>query len=151
MASELRRRALGKDTSSEDADAAITPPRGGSPVPAGKTVKIVHHDKTSSRKRKFGAIFLLGGLFGIVAAGFFAKSNDLIDFPDISDLSMDTWLDVLPDSFVKDLRDMVVCCLDVPSPWRIFVDSRCSYRKASAIWSTPTMPSPSVSRPSPRA
>jgi len=53
-------------------------------------------------------IFLLGGLSGIVAAGFFAKSNDLINFPGMGDLSMDSLFDVLPAGLVTDMRDLVV-------------------------------------------
>lgn len=51
---------------------------------------------------------MLGSLFGIIAAGFFAKTNDLIDFPGIGELSMGTLLDALPAGLVKDVRDLVV-------------------------------------------
>lgn len=74
-----------------------------------KNVKVVHH-KPRMRKRAHTAIFLLGSLFGILAAGFFAKRNDLIDFP-IGEISMDSFLDVLPRSLVADMRDLVVCSL----------------------------------------
>lgn len=70
----------------------------------GDKVKVVH----PKRKRKLGAIFLLGSLFGIIAAGFFAKTNDLIDFPDIGELSVDNLLDALPAGLVRDVRDLVV-------------------------------------------
>jgi len=39
-------------------------------------------------------------------AGFFAGRSDLIDFPELSDLSMDSLLDVLPAGFVSDARDL---------------------------------------------
>jgi len=67
----------------------------------------VHHGKT--RKRRNGIIFFLGGLFGIVVAGFFAGRSDLIDFPEFSELSMDSLIDVLPAGFVSDARDLAVC------------------------------------------
>jgi phospholipid:diacylglycerol acyltransferase len=67
----------------------------------------VHHGKT--RKRRNGLIFFLGGLFGILVAGFFAGRSDLIDFPEFSELSMDSLLDVLPAGFVNDARDLAVC------------------------------------------
>lgn len=102
MATELRRRKGNKQ--SEVLADAVTPARDQSPVKTGDQVKIVH----PKRKRKFGAIFLLGSLFGIIAAGFFAKSNDLIDFPEIGELSVDSLLDVLPAGLVKDFRDLVV-------------------------------------------
>ena len=104
MATTLRRRVLGNDTPSE------TPtPRDESPARPGEKVKVVHH-RPKTRKRKTTAIFLLGSLFGIIAAGFFAKSNDLIDFPEIGELSMDNLLDVLPAGLVKDMRELVVRC-----------------------------------------
>ena len=69
----------------------------------------VHHGKT--RKRRNGLIFFLGGLFGIVVAGFFAGRSDLIDFPEFGELSMDNLLDVLPAGFVSDARDLAVCVI----------------------------------------
>lgn len=115
MASELRRRmpkGKGKGKGNEDDEdiipseeaGEVTPVRGQSPVRPDEDVKVVHH----KRKRKLGAIFLLGSLFGIIAAGFFAKSNDLIDFPEIGELSVDNLLDILPAGLVKDVRDLVV-------------------------------------------
>jgi phospholipid:diacylglycerol acyltransferase len=71
--------------------------------------KIVGHKKAKGGKRRNGFIFFLGGLAGIVAAGLFAKNNDLIDLPELGDLSMDSLLDVLPANFVKDARDLMVC------------------------------------------
>ncbi|PKS07092.1 hypothetical protein jhhlp_005690 [Lomentospora prolificans] len=67
----------------------------------------VVQEKPKTRKRRNTFIFLLGSLFGIVAAGFFASTNDLIDFPELSDLSMDSLLDVLPAGIVKDYRDLL--------------------------------------------
>lgn len=55
-------------------------------------------------------IFLLGSLFGLIAAGFLAQSNDLIEFPELGELSMDSLLEVLPSNLVADLKDMVVRC-----------------------------------------
>jgi phospholipid:diacylglycerol acyltransferase len=69
-------------------------------------VVVVHKPKTRKRRNTF--IFLLGGLCGIVAAGFFAKSNDLINFPGIGELSMDSLFDALPAGLVKDMRDFAV-------------------------------------------
>lgn len=108
MSTELRRRAKGKGkgdkATSEPLE--VTPVDEDISIKPGEEVKIVrNHPK---RKRKLGAIFLLGSLFGIIAAGFFAKSNDLIDFPEIGDLSVDNLLDILPAGLVKDVRDLVV-------------------------------------------
>ncbi|KAK4185278.1 putative phospholipid:diacylglycerol acyltransferase [Podospora australis] len=106
MASTLRRRVLGADTPSESSPAPT--PRDQSPVRPGDKVKVVR-EKTR-RKRKTTGIFLLGSLFGLIAAGFFAKNNDLIDFPDfpeIGELSMDNLFEILPAGFVRDIRDIV--------------------------------------------
>lgn len=117
MASELRQRipqgkgkGKGRGSREEEVDVPVettedlTPVRGQSPIRAGEQVKVVR----PKRKRKLGAIFLLGSLFGIIAAGFFAKRNDLIDFPEIGELSVDNLLDILPAGLVKDVRDLVV-------------------------------------------
>lgn len=109
MASELRRRAVARGQHDNGASETLTPEsltpvREDSPIRPGDKVKLVH----PKRKRKLGAIFLLGSLFGIIAAGFFAKTNDLIDFPEIGELSVDSLLDVLPAGLVKDVRDLVV-------------------------------------------
>lgn len=114
MASELRRRvALKGDGTPPESPISVTPERDDSPVRPGDKVKILHHSQ-KTRKRRTGAIFLLGSLFGLIAAGFFAKSNDLIDFPEIGDLSVDSLLDVLPAGLVKDVRDLVVCFSNPP-------------------------------------
>lgn len=78
----------------------------GAPHPTSH-VHVVEHVHHKTRKRGLGFIFLLGSLFGIVAAGFFAKSNDLIDFPEFGDLSMDSLFDALPAGLVRDMRDLV--------------------------------------------
>lgn len=111
MASELRRRIALKgdgDGTPPESPISVTPERDESPIRPGDKVKVVHHNQ-KTRKRRTGAIFLLGSLFGLIAAGFFAKSNDLIDFPELGDFSVDGLLDVLPAGLVKDVRDLVVC------------------------------------------
>ncbi|KLU84553.1 phospholipid:diacylglycerol acyltransferase [Magnaporthiopsis poae ATCC 64411] len=110
MATTLRRRALKPE---ETPSPSITPtdtPRDASPAGRSakdKPVKTVVHVKPRTRKRRNTFIFLLGSLSGIIAAGFFAKTNDLIDFPEIGDLSVDNLLDVLPAGLVRDMKDLV--------------------------------------------
>ncbi|KAK2770844.1 phospholipid:diacylglycerol acyltransferase [Colletotrichum kahawae] len=103
-ASTLRRRAVPSDPQTESESST---PRDESPDKSEKHVHVVQHLKPKTRKRRNTAIFLLGSLFGIIAAGFFAKSNDLIDFPELGELSMDSLFDVLPAGLVKDMRDLV--------------------------------------------
>ncbi|RWA10577.1 hypothetical protein EKO27_g4544 [Xylaria grammica] len=106
MASELRRRAVGAEPSSNSPIPQT--PRDQSPVKPGDKVKIVHHhDKPPNRKRRSTFIFLLGSVFGLIAAGFLAQSNDLIEFPELGELSMDSLLDVLPSNLVADLKDLI--------------------------------------------
>ena len=73
--------------------------------------KVAHQNrnevKPKSRKRRNTFIFLLGSLFGLVAAGFFAQSKDLIYLPEIGELSMESIFEVLPAGFVSDIRDLV--------------------------------------------
>ncbi|KEY64383.1 hypothetical protein S7711_06412 [Stachybotrys chartarum IBT 7711] len=103
MATTIRRRVLREAESSDSQDATTEN------SPADQLTTHIHVvDKSPKhRKRGNGLIFLLGSLFGILAAGFFAKSNDLIDFPEIGDLSMDSLFDVMPAALVRDMRDMV--------------------------------------------
>ncbi|KAI1406324.1 LACT-domain-containing protein [Hypoxylon fuscum] len=108
MASTLRRRALGAaDNSSESTSSAPTP-RDESPVKSDDKVKIIHQEhRPKTRKRRNTLIFLLGILFGLVAAGLLAKNNDLIDLPEIGELSMDSLFDVLPAGLITDMKDLV--------------------------------------------
>jgi len=109
MASELRRRPVGADQPSNSSRPISKTPRDQSPAKPGEKVKIVHHhDKPPTRKRRNTFIFLLGSLFGLIAAGFLAQSNDLIEFPELGELSMDSLLDVLPAGLVTDMKELVV-------------------------------------------
>ncbi|KAL2135690.1 hypothetical protein VTI74DRAFT_7371 [Chaetomium olivicolor] len=113
MASTLRRRAAASETPFE-----TTPSEASTPTPTEQIhlvkpehedkIKVIHHHRPKTRRRRNTAIFLLGSLFGIIAAGFFAKSNDLIDLPEIGELSMDSLFDVLPAGLVKDVRELVI-------------------------------------------
>ncbi|KAH7271978.1 phospholipid:diacylglycerol acyltransferase [Fusarium solani] len=104
MATTLRRRNV-QETKAADSDDTS---RDESPTPNPAThVHVVEHVVPKTRKRRNTFIFLLGSLFGIIAAGFFASSNDLIEFPEFTDLSMDSLLDALPAGLVKDMRDLI--------------------------------------------
>ncbi|KAI0157059.1 LACT-domain-containing protein [Hypoxylon sp. FL1284] len=108
MASTLRRRAVGAADNSSESSSPVPTPRDESPVKPGDKVKIIHHDHTpKTRKRRNTFIFLLGSLFGLIAAGLLAKSNDLIDLPEIGELSVDSFLDVLPAGLITDLKDLI--------------------------------------------
>ncbi|KAI9052391.1 hypothetical protein LZ554_003739 [Drepanopeziza brunnea f. sp. 'monogermtubi'] len=110
--SDLRNRGKGKETASTPRDDS---PAKAEEVRLAPVSKITHDDgesshkhkpKKDSRKRRNGFIFVLGGLFGIAVAGFFAGRSDLIDFPEFGELSMDSLIDVLPAGFIRDAREI---------------------------------------------
>jgi phospholipid:diacylglycerol acyltransferase len=102
--SALRRRLLGTPTtSSREAS-----PAKAEEVRLAPASRITTGKAHKTRKRRNGFIFFLGGLFGILAAGFFAERSDLIEFPELRELSMDSLMDVLPAGFVRDARDLAV-------------------------------------------
>ncbi|KAL6400425.1 phospholipid:diacylglycerol acyltransferase [Ilyonectria robusta] len=102
MASTIRRRNVPKTKTVETEEIDVDD----NPATQSTTVHVVEHPH-KTRKRRNTFIFLLGILFGLIAAGFFASSNDLIGLPEFSDLSVETLLDVLPAGLVKDMRDLI--------------------------------------------
>jgi hypothetical protein len=50
----------------------------------------------------------LGGLFGIIVAGFFASSNDVFDMQALKDMNLDSIMDVLPAGLIKDAQALQV-------------------------------------------
>lgn len=107
MATSLRRR-FPPETSTapdDDDDDALAPDESPAVQPTGH-VHVVEH-ATKTRKRRTTLIFLLGSVCGLLMAGFFAKSNDLIVFPELGDITVDSILDVLPAGLVRDMRDLV--------------------------------------------
>lgn len=104
-----RQRVLGTPKASHKKHREESPPKAEDVrlAPVSKIMKDAD-GKPKSRKKRNGFIFFLGGLFGIVAAGFFAQKSDLIGFPELGDLSMDSIMDVLPASFVRDARELAV-------------------------------------------
>jgi phospholipid:diacylglycerol acyltransferase len=63
-------------------------------------------------KRKNAWVFGLGGLFGLVVAGFFASSNEMIDLKSLEGMNLDSILDALPASFVTSAQQLQVRCSD---------------------------------------
>lgn len=96
-------------TKASSEEKTLPPLRDESPSKVVEHVRVAEFPaKPKTRKRRNTAIFLLGSLFGIIAAGFFAKSNDLIDFPELGEFSVDSLLDALPAGLIADMRDLVV-------------------------------------------
>ena len=114
--SALRRRIFG---TSGDSTPALTPEQSREGSPAGShDYRVVPADKldtlSSSSKKGNGSkrrnfwIFGLGGLFGILLAGFFASSNEFMDLASFTDMNLDSILDVLPAGLINDARDLQV-------------------------------------------
>lgn len=124
MSSSVRRRGA-KDgtqpgvTSARPGDEKISKPLEGSDnseeltlVPNSSIQKLSKTGKPKGAKRRNGFIFFLGGIFGILVAGFFAQKNDLFEFPEfvdlISDLNLDSLIEVLPAGFLQEARELKV-------------------------------------------
>jgi len=65
-------------------------------------------NKTKGNKRRNAWIFGLGGLFGILVAGYFAGNNDIIDLPYLKDMNLESILDVLPAGLIRDANELQV-------------------------------------------
>ncbi|KAF2670994.1 Phospholipid:diacylglycerol acyltransferase [Microthyrium microscopicum] len=98
------------DSSQEDSPRPITPEgdagRDYKLVPA-KHLSALKIKRNSSKgnKRRFAWVFILGGLFGLLVAAYFANNSDLIDIASFADLSLEPLLDVLPSAFLKEARE----------------------------------------------
>lgn len=135
--SELRRRIFGVGGSTPDSTPSTS--RDASPAPGnGKKGKESHDSeytaipkkqldklrkdvkqvKRKGIKRRNAWVFVLGGVFGICVAGFFASSNGsldrLVELAGMQDLNLETLFDVLPAGLIKDVQDMQVCNLCLP-------------------------------------
>lgn len=64
--------------------------------------------KGKGRKRRHAWVFALGGMFGLLLAGFFASSADVIDFGHLADMNLDSLVDVLPAGLIRDARELQV-------------------------------------------
>ncbi|KAL4800439.1 Lecithin:cholesterol acyltransferase-domain-containing protein [Aspergillus venezuelensis] len=108
-----RRQAQAKDDNSDDGQPATTSTREESLTEKPSRPSIV---KTKSErqqsfitkpksKRRNGLIFLLGGVFGIFCAVFFAQQQDVISLDSLMDLNLDSLMDVIPQSIMRDARE----------------------------------------------
>ena len=104
MMSELRRRVLGGLQHA----APSTPTAAGSEpvsvIPTAHLKKLTHRKS----KRRQTAIFVLGGLFGIMVAIFFAQRHDVISLEGLADLNLDSLIDVIPAGIVREAKDLTV-------------------------------------------
>jgi phospholipid:diacylglycerol acyltransferase len=59
-------------------------------------------------KRRNGFIFILGGLFGIFIALFFANQQDVISLESLMDLNLDSLIDAIPQGIISDAKQFTV-------------------------------------------
>lgn len=59
-------------------------------------------------KRRNGFIFVLGGLFGIFIALFFANQQEVISLESLMDLNLDSLIDAIPQGIISDAKQFSV-------------------------------------------
>lgn len=59
-------------------------------------------------KRRHSFVFMLGGLFGIFVAVFFANQNEVISLDALMDLNLDSLIDVMPQGILRDAKEFTV-------------------------------------------
>jgi phospholipid:diacylglycerol acyltransferase len=59
-------------------------------------------------KRRNGLIFVLGGLFGIFIALFFANQQEVISLESLMDLNLDSLIDAIPQGIIRDAKEFSV-------------------------------------------
>jgi phospholipid:diacylglycerol acyltransferase len=105
----IRRRFGGNDASSSEPSREPTPEPGRPSNLRVVTAEKLQTLKTKkSGKKKNFWIFVLGGMAGVVAAAFFAGSNDMIDFSSLEGVNLDSLYEALPAGFLKDAQQMQV-------------------------------------------
>lgn len=78
-------------------------------IPTKQLEKLKSKVKRTGRKRRNAWIFGLGGLFGLLVAGFFANENmDLVEMAGLKDMSLDSILDVLPTGLIREVQELQV-------------------------------------------
>ncbi|KAF7455137.1 Phospholipid diacylglycerol acyltransferase [Pyrenophora tritici-repentis] len=115
----LRRRFGGGGSGGDDTTPDLS--REPSPGPDGKrppNVRLITTEqlqtlkqKGKHKKRRNVWVFGLGGLFGLLLAGFFASSNDMIDLTGLENMNLESIMEALPDNFVKSAQQLQVCYL----------------------------------------
>lgn len=65
-------------------------------------------------KRRNGFIFMLGGLFGIFIALFFANQHEVISLDSLLDLNLESLMDAIPQGIVSDVKEFSVRAIQGP-------------------------------------
>lgn len=110
----LRRRFGGDNNNDSSTDVSREPtpdpdrPANLRVITAEKLHTLKQGSKNKNGKRKNFWIFTLGGLAGVLAAAFFAGSNDMIDLSSLEGVNLDSILEALPQGFIKDAQQLQV-------------------------------------------
>ncbi|KAJ5239873.1 hypothetical protein N7468_004492 [Penicillium chermesinum] len=56
-------------------------------------------------KRRSSLFFILGGLFGVFVALFFANQQDVISLESLVDLNLESWIDAIPQGIIRDAKE----------------------------------------------
>jgi phospholipid:diacylglycerol acyltransferase len=111
----LRRRIFGatKDETDSPIESREPSPSGDKSRPSNLRVITAEQLHTLKKgkgktKRKNAWVFGLGGLFGLVVAGFFASSNEMIDLRSLEGMNLESLYDALPASFVNSAQQLQV-------------------------------------------
>lgn len=109
----LRRRFGGTGNDSTSKDLREPSPASDGKRPSNLRVITAEQLQTLQKKGKNGKkknawIFGLGGLFGLIMAGFFASNNDLIDMKSLEGVNLESIMEALPANFVKSAQDLQV-------------------------------------------
>ena len=59
-------------------------------------------------KRRNGFIFLLGGIFGIFIALFFANQHEVISLDSLMDLNLESLMEAIPQGILRDVKEFSV-------------------------------------------
>lgn len=106
----LRRRVgqvLGEESSASSSRDHTPDPDRGDEVKIISKEKLEKLEKLTKRKdgkKRSWVWFILGGLIGVIAALYFAQSNDIIKLEGLLDVNLDSLMDVIPAGIVKDVK-----------------------------------------------
>lgn len=124
MTSSIRRRILGDPSpsgvtstspavsceTSVSSEAGLHPEIKAEPVELSSAPVVEHqHSKIQlGFKRRTGLIFILGGLFGLLFAGFIANRHDVISLEMLSEMNLEYLMDVIPVGILNDAKAIQV-------------------------------------------
>ena len=86
-----------------------------------QTPDLVRKQYTEQRvKHRNFVLFFLGGFLGILGALFFAQQKQVVKFDSLAELNLDSFRDVLPNGFVKDMKKFSVFYISLSSSYYFF-------------------------------